>query len=73
MKQFKVTVTPMQSHIKTKETWGGTFNEKQNAVDEFNRLCDELNIQRPAGIAAVAMPVEAGGIGHDYRIEMEAV
>jgi len=70
MKNFTVSVTAMQSHIKVNENWGATFHTYDAAKAEFVDLCDRLNIPDPEDLSQDGGDLTAGGIGYDYRIEL---
>lgn len=77
MKQFIITKSPMQAHI------GGQKEIKTTHMDEakecFVYLCDQSNICYSYPILKAFFHQECnaeysvGGVGHDYRITIEAV
>jgi len=60
----KVIITPMQRHINNGKTSEMEFGTNKAAYDYFATKCDAL------GYSYDENTTEAGGFGHDYRIEL---
>lgn len=74
MKTFKVTVSPMGQHITDKSGRNETGLSYQKAVGVFLDLCNDLNIDFESEHIDMKSEanLEAGGRGHDYRLELES-
>lgn len=71
---YKVRVEGMQSHI-THYNREETFDSYEAAVTYFQEMCDMVLDYLPEVTHEPANPIELseGGIGHDYRVELEFV
>jgi hypothetical protein len=68
---YRVEVTAMQKHITDRSSMGETFSDFKKANEHFLKCCDFLNCD-PGKPIGKNKEREAGGIGHDYRIELLA-
>lgn len=71
MKNFKVTVSPMSQHITDQSNKNVTFLSFKDAAAKFLEICSDLNIDFEPTKIQDDGNYEAGGIGYDYRIELE--
>lgn len=70
MLYYQVSVSGMQQHIGANES-SEAFDTLEQAIDAFESLCDRFgytNSETRGGGNRVA-----GGVGHDYRIELEII
>lgn len=66
----KVTIIPMQRHINNGETIVREFIKYKDALNYFLEWCDERSIPYEYNDYKEGEEMEAGGIGYDYRIEL---
>lgn len=74
MKNYKVTVTMMQPNVTNKSGLSGLFTKYIDAYNHYAKVRDTLNIDREivAENGTSEPNISVGGIGYDYRVELEA-
>jgi hypothetical protein len=68
---YKVEIEPMLAHINKGETITKVFQSKSKSIEFFAEICIQYGYEMSEGI--MDAEVEAGGIGHDYRITWSEV
>lgn len=64
--KYQVNIEPMQAHINDGKTVSRTFSTKKKAIQFFSEICIQYGYELREGF--MDCDVEAGGIGHDFRI-----
>ena len=68
---IKVSKKPMQEHITGADAY--IFLSLERAVLKFETICNNLGYEYTEDIVDGCPHYEAGGIGHDYRVELEVL
>ena len=66
---YTITETPMQKHINNGQEIVHEKATEREAVNLFHEICDRRNINEITTDKGL-FPIEAGGIGYDWRITM---
>lgn len=70
---YEVTVTKMQEHIADRSNLNSVHNTIEEAVHYFYKICDYLYIDHALGEDDDQYHLRAGGVGHDYEVEIRPV
>jgi hypothetical protein len=68
---IKVSKKPMQEHIKGGDSF--IFLSLDKAIFKFKTICNSLDYEYTEDTVDGCPHYEAGGIGHDYRVELEVL
>jgi hypothetical protein len=66
-----VSKKPMQAGSGRSTTY--TYRSLDKAIDKFKSVCDEVKYEYKQEVVDGYPRYTAGGIGHDYRIELNVI